>query len=30
MREKFIFDSRNLLNKREVEKLGFKYQGIGK
>ena len=25
----FIFDGRNLLNKAEIENIGFKYQGIG-
>ena len=26
----FIFDGRNILNGQELEKIGFKYQGIGK
>ncbi|PIS13824.1 UDP-glucose 6-dehydrogenase [Candidatus Shapirobacteria bacterium CG09_land_8_20_14_0_10_47_13] len=30
MRGNFIFDSRNLLNKKKMEKLGFVYGGIGK
>lgn len=30
MRGKFIFDSRNLLNKEEMEALGFDYIGVGK
>ena len=25
----FIFDGRNILNKEELEKIGFIYQGIG-
>ena len=25
----FVFDGRNILNKEELEKIGFIYQGIG-
>jgi len=30
MKGKFIFDSRNILNKEKMEKLGFKYLGVGR
>lgn len=30
MKGNFIFDSRNLLNKEKLEKIGFVYQGVGR
>ena len=26
----FVFDGRNILDKQEIEKIGFIYKGIGK
>lgn len=30
VRQPFVFDGRNVLNKQELESLGFQYEGIGK
>ncbi|MCQ2975596.1 MAG: nucleotide sugar dehydrogenase [Bacteroidales bacterium] len=30
MKPAFVFDGRNILNRKDMEALGFKYQGIGK